>query len=94
MGMGNSIMDCVDLGDVDNIYIRYIGGAMSAVSKDEEILGFFDLLEREMERQGIPKQEIQRALAQSHSIEQQGLITNHQGPSRVIMIDEGAVKHV
>ena len=83
-------MDCVDLGDVDNRYIRYIGGAMSAVSKDEEILGFVDLLEREMERQGIPKKEIQRALAQSHSIEQPGRITNNQGPSRIIMIDEGA----
>ena len=43
---------------------------MSAVRKEEEVLGFFDMLEREMERQGIPKKEIQAALAQSHSIEQ------------------------
>ena len=63
-------MDIVDLGEVDNRYIRYIGGSMSAVRKEEEVLGFFDMLEREMERQGIPKKEIQAALAQSHSIEQ------------------------
>jgi hypothetical protein len=83
-------MDIVDLGEVDNRYIRYIGGSMSAVRKEEEVLGFFDMLEREMERQGIPKKEIQAALAQSHSIEKRGVMPRPNVPSRVIMIDEGA----
>ena len=63
--------------------------------KDEEVLGFFDMLEREMERQGIPKKDIQRALAQSHSIEQRGgfasvSLASLSRSSQVIMIDEGA----
>jgi hypothetical protein len=63
---------------------------MSAVSKEEEVLGFFDMLEREMERQGIPRSEIQTALAQSHSIACKGMSTKDKRASRVIMIDEGA----
>ena len=63
---------------------------MSAVRKEEEVLGFFDMLAREMDRQGIPKKEIQAALAQSHSIEQRGVMPGPNTPSRVIMIDEGA----
>ena len=90
MGAQKSIMDCVDLGAVDNRYIRYIGGEITAVSKEEEVLGFFDMLEREMERQGIPKREIQGALAKSHSIEQRGATGDTKTASRVIMIDEGA----
>ena len=101
VAMGDrSVLDCVELGTVDNRYIRYIIGEMSAVTQDEEILCFFDKVEKEMERRRIPMKEIQTALAGTHSIEQSGRgissldagasVTSGNNARKLVLIDEGA----